>query len=403
MTNLEEELTYTLTGAATLAPEPDESFVLGVRRRQRARKRRRVAAIAGCTAVLAVVSGLAVVRLTPDRNDQETVATWTGTVPDFDAAGSPETVWPEAVHRLPAKLPNGASYQVFSVLGDDRYLVRQRPRGGAPFVFDAKGGNVTFLGNEEQARHLDSSSVNWTTAVGDQAVWFASVRGPQGTWDAEIWSARLDGAGDPRVIGTVSGHGNIPPGIGVVGDSLYWDAAGGGVYRLPLSGGTAERLPHSEGYLLFDLSPWVDTSGHAIPPDTPTPLSGELWNVESGERRSWSAPESSRNIVCDPLICAGFTTAGKQFVQRPDRSAYQELPFPEDGFNISPAVEGRFGVGTVVTSRGLRWYAWDLVTGKVGAVSAEPSQGIDRGFEQATLQWPVDQQTIYVLDLTAIR
>lgn len=407
-TSLEDELTRTLAGAAGSAPEPDDSFVGAVYRRQ-ARQRRRVAAIAGCAAVLAVVGGLAVVRLTPSHDEQAIVATWTGTVPDFEAAGALETVWPEAVHRLPARLPDGASYQVFSILGGDRYLIRRqsgkgpRPETGAPSVFDAKTGDVTFLGNLEQASHPDSSSEDWTTAVGDQAVWFAGVQGPQGTWDAEVWTARLDGAGDPRMIGTVSGHGNIPPGIGVIGDSLYWDAAGDGIYRLPNSGGEAERLPRSEGYLTFGLSPWVDTSGHVVPPDATTPLSGELWDVASGEHRPWRAPEKARNIVCDPLICSGFTTAGRHFVQRPDGSAYQELPYKEDAFNLSSAVGGRLGIGTVNTSRGLVWYVWDLASDRLGTVSAQaqPSR-IFRGFEQATLQWPADSQTIYVLDLAAI-
>jgi hypothetical protein len=102
--------------------------------------------------------------------------------------------------------------------------------------------------------------------------------------------------------------------------------------------------------------------------------------------------------------------SGRHFVQRLDGTGYQELPYAEEDFHPFPALEGQFSVGTVETAHGNRWYVWDLTTGKAGTVSAEPPDGDDpggreatyRGFEQSTLQWQTDEQTILVLDLKAI-
>jgi hypothetical protein len=361
------------------------------------------------------------VRLAPSTEEGLPAATWSGTVPDFDNALSPDKVWPEAIHRLPAKLPNGAEYQVFAVLGGDRYLVRKESEKGArtdswsPWVYDVRTGDLTFLGNS--ASSSGSSTTDWATVIGDRAVWFQVSRRNGSELDATVWAARLDGAGEPQLIATVAGHGSAPHFIGVVGDSIYWDEAGllgeksAAIYRLPVSGGTPQRVPDSAGYRLFTLSPWADTQDHLHMREGNFPREGVLWNVETGERRAWRAHAQSRTVTCAPLLCTGLGTNGRHFVQRLDGTGYQELPYLVDDFHPGAALEGRFSVGTVVTSHGNnRWYVWDLTTGKAGTVSADPPDGDDpdgreatyRGFEQATLQWATDEQTIYVLDLKAI-
>ncbi|MGN9907940.1 hypothetical protein ACTMTJ_10370 [Phytohabitans sp. LJ34] len=411
---LEEDLTYTLSDAANHAPEPDEGFLDGVRRRQRARRHRRTAGMAGCAAVLVVVGGVAVANLSAGSTDEPppfASSNWSGTVPDFAAAEAPDKVWSEAVHRLPATLPNGSDYQVFAVLGGDRYLVRTgKPNASAPSVFNAETGEVIFLGTEQMRTRPDSSSTDWTAAVGDYAVWFGTAGVDNGKrWHAEIWTARLDGTGDPKKIATVPDHGSSPPLIGVLGDSLYWDEAGlvgeesAAIYRLPVTGGTPQRVPDSDGYRLFGLSPWADTTRHFVAEDESTPSRGVLWDVETGERRPWVAHENARKVICAPEICTGTTQGGKYFVQRLDGTGLRELPYPKDGFNASPAMAGRFSVGTVQTARGILWYVWDLVDGKAAGVTAPSgSEGISYGYEDSIFQWRAADGSVRVLDLAAI-
>jgi len=370
--------------------------------------------------VLAVVGGLAVTKLSPGSTGQKLPfanSDWSGTVPDLAAADPPDKVWPEAVHRLPATLPNGSGYQVFAVLGGDRYLVRtEESIVSAPSVSDAKTGDVTFLGTDEMPTRLVSAGDrDWTTVAGDYAVWFLAAEVDNGDrWHAEIWTARLDGTGDPKKIATVPDHGHSPPLIGVLGDSLYWDEAGlpgeesAAIYRLPVTGGTPQRVPDSDGYQLFGLSPWADTTKHFVGEDGSTPSTGVLWNVATGERRPWVAHKKARKIICVPQICAGTTKGGKYFVQRLDGSGFRELPYPKDGFYLSPASAGRFSVGWVKTSHGYVWYVWDLVDDKVASTTATATgspgheDGMYYGFEGSTFQWRAGDGSVRVLDLGAI-
>jgi hypothetical protein len=338
-------------------------------------------------------------------------AGWSGTMPDLVAADSPDTVWPEAVHRLPPTLPDGSGYQVFAVLGGDRYLIRAEgaSRASAPWVFNSRTGDLVVLGTEEMRTHPGSSSKDWTVAAGDHAVWFGSVTVDNGKrWDGEIWTARLDGTGDPKRIATVAEHGNIPPLIGIIGDSVYWHQGASGIYRLPISGGTPQRVRGSDGYQLFGLSPWADTTEHLVAEGQSTPSSGVLWNLETGERRPWVAHEDAQTVVCDPLICTGSTKRGTHFVQRLDGTGFRELPYPENGFHTSPAIAGRFSLGTVETPRGYAWYVWDLVDDKVASIAATATgspgeeNGIHYGFEGSTFQWRANDGSVHVLDLKAI-
>lgn len=388
------------------------------RRRKRARRAAQMIGATASVAALAVVGG--VVATGMGQRDLQYGAPyassgWSGTVPDLAGGDSPEEVWPEAVHRLPATLPDGRGYQVYAVLGGDRYLVRTDAEVSAPLVFDAKSGDLVFLGTEEMRARPGWSTRDWTVAVGDHAVWFASVPEDNGQrWHAEIWTARLDGTGGPKKIATVPDHGHDPTNIGVLGDGLYWgpnvmgDRAGSGVTRVPVTGGAPRPVPDSDGFLLFGLSPWTDTTSHYVAEGESTPRRGVLWNVETGERRPWVAHGAAEQLVCHPEICAGTTGEGRHFLQRLDGTGVRELPYPKDGFDLRPAVGGRFGVGTVKTSRGYVWYAWDLTDDTVASIRAGEAgaTGSDGegyyGFERSILQWRAPDGAVRVLDLAAI-
>jgi hypothetical protein len=407
-TDLERELTRTLAGAAWQAPEPGEGFVVGVRKRRRARKRRQLAALASCAVVLAVGSGMVAVRLSalsderrpaPSADERVPAASWSGTLPDFEAAGSPDKVWPNAVHRLPARLPNGAGYQVYAVLRDDRYLVRTIAESStvwAPSVFDARTGKLTYLGSDELATDREPSPDNWATAVGERAVWFSS-ESKANEQDAVIWTARLDGTGDPQRIATVPNHIDTLSRVGVTGDTFFWYESKRGLFGVPISGGTPSPIPGGAEYAWLDLSPWVSTSRQAFTDDGSR--EGVLWNLKTADRRPWKAHPRVRDLLCYPVLCVGWDGSYKTLVQPLDGSRVLEPS--SRNFRFYPAIEGAFGVGEVETSRGFERYVWDLATGQAATVSA--GQEVYDGYERSTLQWPADGETIYVLDLRAIR
>jgi len=410
-THLEDELVQTLAGAANHAPEPDGEFVDGVRRRQRSRRHRRVAVLAGCAAVLMVVSGIAVTKLAPQSSDVAPVggrgalpvrdAPWSGTVPDFAKAETPDKVWPEAVHKLPARLPGGGAYRVYEVLGDDIYLVQQLAKPGAPSVLNARTGDVRFLGDKSQAGPLAPEVADWaTTVIGDNAVWFIH----EGSDVFQIWTAPLDGSGDPRRITTLVDV-YWQPSITLTGSEIYWylDSTERGLFRLAVpDGDSPEAVAGGETYAPIDLSPWASTSRNGFTEDLS--LEGTLWNLETGERRPWRAAPDIDEIRCFPLLCWGWTRPGReQFLQSLDGSRVVELTFPRGGFDLTPAVDGGFGVGFIKTQHGDHRYVWDFATGKAATVKITGQDEVVGGFQESTLQWPASDTEIYVLDLAAIR
>jgi hypothetical protein len=436
---LEEELTRTLTGAADGAPPPGDDFLAGVRGHQRRRRNHRAAAVAACAIVITTVGTMTAVSLnTPAPPLPEQVATsWNGEIPDFEAARPAQEVWPDAVHRLPKTLPDGRQYQVVDVLGQDRYLIttarfRMAGPGTAviereekitgPAVFDAKAKTVRPLYDEDGVIDQDMFFYSFQTVarVGDWAVWMVSAtltaRGVRGGF--ELWSSRLDGVGGPRLIATLTERDRAVPHVGVAGEYVYWQQSGAdgtgsaGVYRLPVSGGTPQLVPGSEGYSWLGVSPWVTSTEWVTPVDESTePRQGELWNLVTGERRTWIANPGARHLRCDPVLCTGQTSDGTQTVQRLDGTGYQVLsPFKPAVPGSGTAGEGRFAVGGAIKPDDRRQYVWDRFTGeaavtRMALTEQRPTDVGDMsftGYENTTVQWPDGENGYYVLDLKAI-
>ncbi|MBF9130897.1 hypothetical protein I0C86_18315 [Plantactinospora sp. S1510] len=444
---LERELVRTLDGAAASAPTPDGEFLAGVRGRQQRRRRRRTAVAAACGVALTVVASLTVVRLgapPPTLTDPApAVAAWSGTVPAFTTAlESPERVWPEAVRRLPGTLPDGREYGVLAILDDDRYLV-ESPRWGArsipenqlasyvspqapPSVFDVRAGTVRALGDPTAAAGKTRYGVPDFAVLGDELLWWATyIRGD--IFVRELWSARLDGTAAPRLLHTPAPADRALPTLGVAGDHVYWyqEGAPAGIYRLSAAGGTPTPVPGAEGFYPAvsgpghdGLSPWVDNA------DVPSPTSGELWNLVTGQRLRWTT-QPSANVSCDPVLCSGQTRDGQPFVQRLDGSGYQLLPYRGSfNFQMYPAVDGRFGVGAVRVDGGPAPFVWDRSTGRTALITTVPPNPITTvspggakpardapatllgrallGADAATVQWWDGAGGFYLLDLRAI-
>lgn len=401
---LEADLVRTMADAADDAPLPDDDFLAGVRHRRRTRRRRHVAAVTASVATLALLGGLTLVRLNGSTEDVMRPAAWSGTVPDFESARSPRDVWPDAVRRLPATLPDGAHYDVLAAAGADRYLVRAiggQPSG--PYVFDAKAGTARLVGSQDGGDRAEIHTVT-ATVVSGQAVWTVYEEAD----GLELWAAPMDGGGAPRRL--VDFPIGDTPVFGVADDTVYWSVdrgSGTEVYRVPLSGGEPELVTGSTGWSASGSSPWLDSKRRKGGDRT-----GELWNLATEERLAWTANREAELVDCDPVLCTGQTVDGTHVVQRLDGTGYQRLPYRGDDFVPESApVEGRFGIGHVSREDGEAWYVWDRATGTVAAVTAAdapigsgyvPPQLTYRGFEGTTLQWQDGDEAVYVLDLTAI-
>lgn len=434
---LEDELSRTLTGAAAGAPPPGEEFLAGVRGRQRRRRNNRIIAGAACAVAITTVGAVTAVNLNtqaPAPPAYQVAAAWNGKIPDFRDARPAQEVWPDAVHRLPKTLPDGRHYQVVDALDEDRYLITtfkyvavegtklvatdRKGSGRGPSVFDAKANTVRPLFDPEEGTGKDvlDYSLTKVARVGDWAVWNIAVGFRSGGSGVELWSSRLDGVGGPRRIAALTERDRMLPHPGVAGDDVYWQqsAADGtgssGVYRLPVSGGTPQLVPGSKGFSWFDLSPWVTSAEWYTPLDESSePRRGELLNLETGERRTWVANPRLKHLRCDPVLCHGETSDGTPAVQRLDGTGLELLPKDQEA--TGRAREGRFADGDVVRSDGRARYVWDRFTGEAAVTNTGlPERGFPDledmsfgGFENTTIQWPDGENGYYVLDLDAIR
>jgi hypothetical protein len=453
MSELELELTRTLDAAADRAPRPGDDFLRAVRSRQRRRRQRRAGIAAACAVALAIVAGVGVTRLAgpppPPPEEPPAAHTWSGTVPDLSHAEPPERVWPKATRRLPGTLPDGGQYKVRAILGKDRYLVdttswdmrggivsRGRP-ASSPSVFDVKAGTVRQLGDPDAATAKDVNfyHLGEIGVVRDEAVWLVSVtRGNKGY--TEVWAAPLDGTAAARRLIALTDADNAIPHISFTDDGVLWrkDRANpwgpAGIHRLPISGGEPALVPGSEKFNRIDgLSPWLFTGPWSTPMPGDAPVrQGELWNLVTGQRITWTAKNGSTDVFCDPVLCMGVTAGKQQFVQRPDGTGYQAFP-RRDGIpdGVDPALGGRFGLGLVQLAEGRNSFVWDRFTGKGAVVttdlySAESTKsaptnpnGPTTGRSEAVrgmawnspdggvVQWSDGNGGLYVLDLKAIR
>ncbi|MFI6758347.1 hypothetical protein ACIBF5_04275 [Micromonospora sp. NPDC050417] len=440
---LENHLARVLETAALTTAPTETDFVPEIRRRQRRRRQRRAVVASACAVALIVVGGLTTVRLTdagprPEPDDPITVATtWSGELPDFATLKSPEQVWPRAVRKLPGKLPNGDQYTVLAILDRDRYLVdttqyaailgqsdvvAQIRAATSPAVFDVRAGTVRGLGYPSTATGpVTFHSLSGVFVVGDDAVWLASRN-----LSHELWAAQLDGVTPPRLLHVLS---NATPHIDLADESIYWrqSPAGstpGGIYRIPVAGGEAALVPGSEAFYLSGLSTWVDTHTRQTPVNGEPPT-GELWNLVTGERRTWAKSPTFDSVQCDPVLCLGNKAGQGSAVQRLDGGGIRTLGDQGNhpgsiGGSMSPALDGRFATGTVAIG-GLRLpYIWDRFSGKAATVrttieyppqdpsgpSPSPKAASFRSLPYAkggVVQWSDGKGGTYLLDLKAIR
>ncbi|WP_155350486.1 hypothetical protein, partial [Acrocarpospora pleiomorpha] len=190
-------------------------------------------------------------------------------------------VWPEAVHELPMRLPDGKPYQPILFLDRDRMLIKVE-KAGLLASYDLRTGEVkdlVRLQTEIPASDftLGSGTIVWWTSRLDRDgrvvdIWTAPVTGGKATLRA---SARPDAiVKDPRlqVASSAMASTDSFTGLSVAGENIYWSSGNAGLWRLPLTGGAPPAtVPDTAGYHLLSY-PWMgrpDHWGRPLPPSPP--------------------------------------------------------------------------------------------------------------------------------------
>lgn len=411
--------------AASADPPPtrvDLDGLMAAERRNMARRRWVVA----CAAVLAVAASVGVMRLaSPADHDNAPVTTQ---VPDFARLHPPERVWPDAIRRLPATLPDGRDYRVAAALDDGTYLVRAVP-DPAKETTDFEGPMV-YDPVRATTRHLfDPALLNGMTAgiasglpvkrVGDEAVCLLSgVRAGKPVW--ELWAAPLDGGAPARRLASLTdetGGGMVMAAFDTTGDAVYWSVPGPegkptGVRVQPLSGGAPRYVP---GYDLTEMDGWVSTarvtadrgSRYQPPIDPPRAHTGELWNMVTGKRVSWRANAALDSLICDPTACYGPAKDG-WVTHGLDGNGVARLDATFRTLS-GAAFDGRFALGVISPgSRGeakrdttVTQVLWDRSTDEAASHPIGPGSAMAGTPERPLYTWR-DGDVYYVLDLSAI-
>ncbi len=412
--DLEERLTRALARAAEDAPLPAGDPVGAVRRRQRRRRRRRAGAAAACAVAVATAAVLTGTRLAAPAPPPEYVFS-PDRIPDFADLPGPQRVWPDAVHRLPARLPDGSRYSVVAVLGGDRHLVTRNVQSGeaAPSVFDTRRGTVTVLDSPALTAGLAMSRILMAREVNGKAVWFL-----EGSRDnrigREAWAAPLDGGPPIRLTDLPDGSA---PRFAAAGDAVMWEQEAPGSHRspegpsvsirsVPLTGGPAVDVPDTRDRQLADAEPWITDQrldGGAAPK-----TSGELRNVVTGERVRWTAAADLQYVRCGPAWCTGGASGDRIGLQSPDGGGRVDLPV---GGEWSPTGDGRLAVGHLRVPGGTAHVVWDRTTGRAATVSVQGESGSalsadglipSADFEPEVLTVAASDDELVVLDLRAL-
>lgn len=304
----ERDLVRTLRAAAVQVEGHD--LADGVAHRRRARRtRRRVRVVLAAAAVVAVVAGTAAVVSRMDGRRAEPVTPSQG-------VRSATEVWPRAIVKVPAKNALGLTTEPVTSLSATEVLLAAISASGKSTVrleaYDSTTKTTRVLGDVPAPRkeyHLAKIAVS-----AQYIAWFG------GTWNGGKWSdfwIMPRAGGTARRVGEVAANVDA---IGIVGDSLVWSPAEGGVYRMPITGGTPARMPRTDGLHLTSW-PWAARKVG----DKRKMNENRLVNLETGQAVDVPLPRDVSFMRCHPQWCVGMQ-GRRVIVQRVDGSQRRTLP-----------------------------------------------------------------------------
>jgi hypothetical protein len=288
-------------------------------------------------------------------------------IPDFTRLPEPHVVWPEAVRRLPAKLPDDSYYRITDTTGGNDLLVISQGREAGPLLFNPDTGAVRRVTTPTVTDGLNAPRVTTALLAGDRVVWFLTGR-RAGEAVREAWTAPLAGGtatklADDLPAGAVDASRTV-----LAGDAVIWEQGlpGDGkddiiIKRLSLRDGKVGDVPGSRGYWLSTVPGWI-TSQYGGTPFGEPERTGTLVEVATGRRLHWKAnDEMDSSVYCGPEWCTGGNVAHHAAFQDLDGGGYLELG--EIG-NLEPGLDGRLATGQLA----MRDIIWDRGSGRAAEI-----------------------------------
>lgn len=367
MNDLESKLSRTLTHAAARAPHAPGNLAGTVEVRYRGRRRRGQALLAAAAVVVLAGGTSYALRGEDIRAVPATSATATPAQARLTELPAPiEQVWPEAVRKIPARLPDGRAFQPLAFLDERTLLVTTQQRSevaDAVHAYDLEGGDLRKIADVPASEDAALFSSGFTVGA-DQVVWWTNLEDGR----TQIWSAPLAG-GEARVVDTIERSGPDTQGIdglAVTGDRVVFSLNAGGVFAVPLGGGTAKPVEGGAGLHLLSW-PWAGTVDMSGPQE---PQFGTIRNLETGEIRTALVRPGEKEVTCGLTVCIGWAADGTAFHRSRDGSWEKASPC---GPSTPP---GRF-CATVVGSdrRPLGVALYDTTTGKAADLGIRPAEG----------------------------
>ncbi|PZG16647.1 TolB family protein [Nonomuraea aridisoli] len=417
----EDELVEALRSAAGRAPGADE-LLAGVARRRRRRTRRRVSALAAAAAVVVVAAGVRGVVWDPGGVDavaptssaprptvtrtlappptaepRPTVtltitARPTGSAPPGRSKVVPaEMLWPGAYFTMPARDADGWRRRPIMGIGAAEVLLFASGPGektGRLEVYDSVTGEIRAV-TTPRTDGMTGALVQVAAADGENLVW-TSYGEKDGTSLRQIWTAPL--TGKAKLLATVSGLGSDIDMMQLDGDHVVWsERSRGGVWRMPLAGGTPRRLPGGDGLHLVD---WPVAGDVAADPGPSVRNQTLIADLTRGTKAAVAVPPGAKGLRCGRTWCTGHDDKGG-FLQRFDGTAVTRLDAL--GSSAQAPARDRF----VYVRDGV----YDIATGKVAVIDADDGAWFADGGAPgpgSILYWENERGTLGVLNLAAV-
>ncbi|MFI6740933.1 hypothetical protein ACIBI9_49125 [Nonomuraea sp. NPDC050451] len=361
----EDELVGALRAAASTIGEEGD-LLAAVARRRRRRTFRRAQAFAAAAAVVVLGVGARIVLSGGGEVDAITPtghATPPTAAPSTGKGVPAEKLWPKAVFTMPTANADGWRYLPLTGLNATEVLLSawgRFERSSTLEVYDSATRKTRVVTRVPRTPGLEGPIAQVAVTDGGNVIWIASGR-KDTSKVREIWMAPLAG-GQARLLGTLRGDRVDIDVITIGGDQVVWSERAGGVWRMPLAGGSPQRLPGGKGLHVISW-PWAGD----VPADLSTSNRNQtkLIDLARGTTYAVTVRAGTKGLRCGPTWCTGRDEKGS-FVQRIDGTGVRHVGVfgTPTSLSLTPTFD-RFVY--------LRDGVYDISTGQVASIGKRSS------------------------------